>query len=257
MSDAPGGPDWEHGSDGKWYGPGVLSGAGWTQASDGLYYRPQPAYAPIPPQGAPGAPQGAPGAPRKKGMSGCLLAFLIVLGISVVGGVLVVVVVAAGTKEAVDTANEDNATSGGGEPNPGELFPDRADTQEEDQEREIGQSAGLSGYTATVESAEFVQEVDTFQTAGYVKIHVVVENRDSSAQPVSMFDWSLQSPTGTVDTPTLTVAEGEFQDSDLVGGGTTEGDVYFEVGDEQGDFFIIYKPDAFDAARGIWQVSVP
>lgn len=256
MSDTPGGPDWEHGSDGKWYGPGVLSGAGWSLASDGLYYRPQQATVAPPQPGHPAQPV-YPVAPKKKGMSGCLLAFLIVFALGIVGTIVVVVIVAAGTKEAVDTANQDNATGGGGEPNPGELFPGRADTQEEDQERQIGQSAGLSGYTATVDSAEFVQQIDAIQTAGYLKVHVTVANRDSSAQPVSTFDWSLQAPGGTVTTPTFSAATGELQDSDLVGGGSTEGDVYFEVGSTQGDFFIIYKPDAFDAARGIWQTTIP
>lgn len=38
MSDVQQGPDWEKGSDGKWYAPGVLSGAGWWVASDGVWY---------------------------------------------------------------------------------------------------------------------------------------------------------------------------------------------------------------------------
>lgn len=42
MSDTPGGEGWEHGCDGKWYAPGVLSRAGWTLADDGLYYRVPP-----------------------------------------------------------------------------------------------------------------------------------------------------------------------------------------------------------------------
>lgn len=43
MADQSGGPDWEHGSDGKWYQPGVLSGAGWWRASDDRWYRPEQA----------------------------------------------------------------------------------------------------------------------------------------------------------------------------------------------------------------------
>ena len=38
--------------------------------------------------------------------------------------------------------------------------------------------------------------------------------------------------------------------------GTVSGKVVFEVGSTKGDFFIIYKPDAFDAARGLWKVTV-
>lgn len=49
MSDIPQGPDWEKGSDGKWYAPGVLSGAGWWVAADGVWYPgPAPAAQPLP-----------------------------------------------------------------------------------------------------------------------------------------------------------------------------------------------------------------
>jgi hypothetical protein len=33
------------------------------------------------------------------------------------------------------------------------------------------------------------------------------------------------------------------------------GKVVFEIGSELGDFFVIYKPDPFDAARGVWKVT--
>lgn len=47
MTDTPGGPDWEQGSDGRWYKPGVLSGAGWRRATDGRWYGPgQPGQIP-------------------------------------------------------------------------------------------------------------------------------------------------------------------------------------------------------------------
>jgi hypothetical protein len=44
--------------------------------------------------------------------------------------------------------------------------------------------------------------------------------------------------------------------ADLVSGGTATGTVSFDIGDETGDFYPIYKPDAFDAARGIWKATV-
>jgi hypothetical protein len=40
---------------------------------------------------------------------------------------------------------------------------------------------------------------------------------------------------------------------DLVSGGTVTGDIYFEAGAETGDFFVIYKPEPFDAALGVWR----
>lgn len=39
MADTPGWPEWEHASDGKWYHPGVLSGAGWVERN-GVWHPP-------------------------------------------------------------------------------------------------------------------------------------------------------------------------------------------------------------------------
>lgn len=225
-------------------------GPGWWQASDGLFYPPQP---------------GAPMPPKKSGAGkGCLIALAAVGGFFVLI-VIVAIVAAVGSSDGDDDAASDSGSEtteeqapdegSGDDPNPGELFPDRPDTQSEDQEREIGDSARLSGYTTTVDSAEFVQSVSDFEDAGYVRIGVTVVNRDDSAQPYNLFDWVLQTPGGQVLDPAL-VTVPTLDSGDLVGGGEVTGDVYFEVGDQTGEFFIVYKPDAFDAARGVWSVTV-
>lgn len=84
---------------------------------------------------------------------------------------------------------------------------------------------------------------------------VTIENRDDKAQPYNTFDWKLQTPNGQVIDPSITSGQ-TLGSGDLVNGGKTSGTVVFEVGATKGDFFIIYKPDAFDAARGIWKVTV-
>lgn len=138
---------------------------------------------------------------------------------------------------------------------PETLFPGRIDAQREDQERNIGGSAELSGYTATVTSAGFQQSVSDFETDGYVVVDVNIFNRDDSAQPYNTFDWKLQTPGGQVIEPTFSSVD-QLGSGDLVHGGSVTGKIVFEVGSETGDFYVIYKPDAFDAARGIWKVAV-
>jgi Domain of unknown function (DUF4352)/Protein of unknown function (DUF2510) len=140
-------------------------------------------------------------------------------------------------------------------PRPSTLFPGRVDAQKEDQERNIGEGAMLSGYTATVTSAAFQPSLSSFETDGYVIIDVTILNRDKKAQPYNLFDWRLQTPSGSVINPTFT-SVGALSSADLVSGGTVTGKVVFEVGAETGDFYIIYKPDPLDAARGIWKVTV-
>lgn len=175
--------------------------------------------------------------------------------------VLIVIAAVAGGGASDDepggstTPAGDNANEAGDDGDEAVLFPGRPDAQGEDQERNIGEEARLSGYTAVVNSAEFVQSISEFEDAGYVKINVTVTNRDDAAQPYNLFDWRLQSPGGTVKDAGF-VSAPTLDSGDLVGGGTVTGDVYFDVGDEKGDFFVIYKPDAFDAARGVWKVTV-
>lgn len=216
-------------------------GPGWWQASDGKWYPPQ---ATQPPPGA---------SPKKKG--GCLKWVAIAGGLFVL--LIVVIAVAgggSGTKTSTPGASDNGTkttTSGDG----GRLFPGRVDAQDEDQERNIGESAKLSGYTATVTAAAFRQELSSFEQDGYLVIEVTIENRDSKAQPYNTFDWKLQTPNGQVIDPGFSSNE-SLGSGDLVSGGKVSGKVTFEVGSTKGDFYIIYKPDPFDAARGVWKATV-
>lgn len=135
------------------------------------------------------------------------------------------------------------------------LFPGRPDAKGEDQERNIGEAAKLSGYTTTVTAAAFKQSVSDFEKDGYVVLDATILNRDDKAQSYNTFDWKLQTPSGQVLDPTFSSVD-TIGSGDLVSGGNVAGKVVFKVGSQKGDFFIIYKPDAFDGARGIWKVAV-
>ena len=150
----------------------------------------------------------------------------------------------------------DTETTAAGAENNGDakLFAGRPDAQREDQERNIGESAKLSGYTATVTSADFQQTVSDFEDKGYIVVEVTIENRDDKAQPYNYFDWKLQTPAGQVIDPAFVTGD-TLGSGDLVKGGKVSGKVVFEVGATKGDFYVIYKPDAFDAARGIWKAT--
>lgn len=169
---------------------------------------------------------------------------------------------AAAAGNGDDDTSSNTATGGGsattaaaaGNDGDAQLFAGRPDSQREDQERNIGDSAKLSGYTATVVSAGFQQSVSDFEEDGYIVVDVTIENRDDKAQSYNYFDWKLQTPEGQViDGAFVTIDH--LGSGDLVNGGKVSGKVVFEVGATKGDFFIIYKPDAYDAARGIWKVT--
>lgn len=169
------------------------------------------------------------------------LALVVIIGIAMASG---------GGDKAEETVQREQA-----EDTPDAAEPGRADQQREDQEVAIGQPVKVSGYTATVSSAGFQQQMSDFEDKGYIVAEVTVVNTDDKAQPYNTFDWKLQTPNGQVIDPGFTTAD-QLGSGDLVKDGTVSGKVVFEVGQTKGDFFIIYKPDAFDAARGLWKVTV-
>ncbi|MCI0633971.1 MAG: DUF4352 domain-containing protein [Actinobacteria bacterium] len=142
--------------------------------------------------------------------------------------------------------------------NPGLLFVDRADQRDEDQERQLGQTANLGGYTVTVTAAEFVPSLSDDEQAGYLKVAVKVCNRNGEAQDVNpFFDWKLQTPSGTLIDPAITSAA-TLPAVGLVQDGEVAGDLYFAVGEQRGDFYAIYQPASklFDESRGLWKLTI-
>ena len=225
MSDIQQAPDWWQASDGKWYPP---QGAG--------------AAPPIPPP---------PAAPVKKSNKGCLIAALVALGLFALLTVGAVAVIALLGNEASDRLEELESSI----ENPA-VDPSNPDGHEEDQNVELGESVELSGYTTTVESAQFVDQLSELETEGYLIADVIVFNRDDEAQPYNMLDWRLQTPNGQILNPTFTSEEGMLSAGELIKGGNVRGKVIFQVGAATGDFFLIYKPDPYDAARGLWKVTL-
>lgn len=227
----------------------------WWQAADGKWYPPAP-----PGGGGPGAPALPP--PEKK-RSKVPLLLGIFCGIPLL---LVVLVGLAGALASDDDSSESGSGGGGGAtaddcegPRDTEdtrnlcLYPERPDRQDEDHEAELGQAVRISGYTATATGSQVVPGLLDGQV---LVAEVVVENRDDAAQPYNMFDWRLQTPDGQVIDPWgIAEADDSISSGDLVGGGRVEGTVSFEV-ETTGDHYLIYKPDPFDAARGIWLLPV-
>jgi hypothetical protein len=137
---------------------------------------------------------------------------------------------------------------GGVDHNPGVLYPDRANQYREDQERRFGESVKIGGYTTTVTEAE----LDESQRA--IRVSVEITNRDQDPQRVDATQWTLVNPR----VQTIEAATATLPTSELAGGGTVEAAVTFEVDPEEtGDYYIQYKPEGLDAARGIWQLTVP
>lgn len=217
MSDTKQGPDWWQASDGKWY----------------------------PPQGQ-APPPPVPPVQKKKG--GCLKFGLIALGVLLVLGIIGGVLAASAGKKAVDNIEASSRNKA--------VDPSNPDSQKEDQNVAIGDSVELSGYTTTVKSAVFQPEVSEFEKGGYVVAEVTIANRDTKSQAYNPFDFKLQTPEGQVVDPSFSSIDGQLHAGDLIKGGSVTGKIVWQVGATKGDFFVIYKPDPFDAARGLWKVTI-
>jgi hypothetical protein len=139
------------------------------------------------------------------------------------------------------------SAEGGAGQNPGALYPDRANQYREDQERRIGEPVMIGGYTATVTEAGFDSESTS------IRVDLEITNRDQEPQRVDATQWTLVNPR----VQTLEAATATFLTTELAGGATTAAVVWFAVDPEEtGEYYIQYKPEVLDAARGIWQVTV-
>lgn len=134
------------------------------------------------------------------------------------------------------------ACGDGGNGNPGELYPDRANQFREDQERHIGEPVMIGGYTTTV--------TDVKVDDGSLRVEMEIINRDGDPQRIDSTQWTLMNPRGQ----TIEVTRADFPVTELPGGEAVTAEVSFAVDpDESGGYYIQYKPETLDAARGIWQ----
>jgi len=137
------------------------------------------------------------------------------------------------------------ACGGDSNGNAGALYPDRANQYREDQERHIGESVMIGGYTTTVTDVQLVD--------GSIRVSIEITNRDEDTQRIDSTQWTLVNPR----VQTIDATSADFPRTDLRGGETVTAEVSFAVDpDETGDYYIQYKPEALDAARGIWQHTI-
>jgi hypothetical protein len=139
------------------------------------------------------------------------------------------------------------AGDGGADSNPGELFADRANQYREDRERGIGEPVMIGGYTTTVTDATLDVEGRS------IRVDVEIANRDQEPQRVDATQWTLVNPR----VQTIEASTAMFPVTELAGGDTVTAQVSFTVDpSEIGQYYIQYKPEILDAARGIWQMTV-
>ncbi len=132
------------------------------------------------------------------------------------------------------------------------LFPGRPNVQAEDHEAEVGSCVRLAGYTAFLLGGAILgQDFGDPQ----IVIDVRVLNRDDSTQSFNTYHWSMLTPTGQVVDPTIFFGDGGLGSGDIVKGGEASGKIAFDQ-NQPGTYYVIFKPDMFNAVRGIWKLEL-
>ncbi|MDP1792575.1 MAG: DUF4352 domain-containing protein [Acidimicrobiales bacterium] len=111
----------------------------------------------------------------------------------------------------------------------------------------------FTGFTTTVKNIRR-QASDNQFLDDEICADVTMLNRDTKAQDYSEFDFKLQTPSGNVKSYELT--NSTLDSGQLVNGGTKSGTVCFTDPEESGQYIVIWKPDPFNADRGIWLVNL-
>jgi hypothetical protein len=232
LSDVSQGPGWWHASDGNFYPPESRPGV-----ASPPYQQPQGYQQPYgyPPQGQP--PK------RKSGVArGCLVAAGVVVLLIVV---LAIVGALVGTDKKKTTTAKPSGGSSTETTGASVNYPGK---QDEDHVASAGGEVRLSGFTVTVPTWE--KKAEEFR-GNLICGTVRLLNRDDRAQRYSEFDWRLQSPNGDVKDATI-ATENSLGTGDLVPNGTNQGRVCFQDPGVPGQYIPNWKPDVFNAARGIW-----
>ncbi|MFP3907349.1 MAG: DUF4352 domain-containing protein [Acidimicrobiales bacterium] len=132
-----------------------------------------------------------------------------------------------------------------------------------DVEGRVDDPLEVYGITATVTEVGRVDEYNEFDTWGYIWARVRVENTTSREIDFHRRQFQLEKPDETVSNTASISTETQIEGSSvtrpdvLAPGETGEGQVIYTVGDLDGQFALIYRPDppsedVIDAERGVW-----
>ena len=236
-------------------------GPGWWLASDGKWYAPQPPEAGAPAPAAQTPPMDAKAAKAAAKSAQAHAKALRpwykkkrFIGLGLIA-IIVIIIIAANaggkkTDNASSSGGSTTATTAGGNKSPSGCVanpPSYPDKQSTDCVALPDNSVAIANTKVT---ATWSRLQDSFQQ-NVICGAVTIKNNNSSTISYNEFDWKLQTPSGTV-LDTTVAASNALNSGDLVGGGTATGNVCFTDPGTSGSYVGIYKPDAFNATRGIW-----
>lgn len=154
-------------------------------------------------------------------------------------------------EEAEFVACDDDRSGGEGDTRNLCLYPDRPDRQSDDHEAEVGSAVRLAGLTASLDEGFMHQLV----LADQLTIRVTIHNRDDRPKTYGSTDWKVLDAGGNPVTPVNSEREDALRTGELDAGETVTGTIAYDL--PAGAYYVVYRPEAINQARGIWRVDVP
>ncbi|MBK5224312.1 MAG: DUF4352 domain-containing protein [Acidimicrobiia bacterium] len=135
---------------------------------------------------------------------------------------------------------------------------DRDNREEGDIEGQLGDTHKVYDLEVTVVSVKRVAEYSEIDSRGYIEAVVRMENTTSKDIDYDRSDWRIEKPDGTISNTTNVADISQLTDDAVPAGGTVEGTVVFAVGEESGQFAVLFvsasmRPDdELSRERGVW-----
>jgi hypothetical protein len=129
------------------------------------------------------------------------------------------------------------------------LYPDRADRSRNDHEAHPGDAVRLAGYTATLEEAS----MHLLVLGDQLTLRVSVTNRSDRNRPYGPLDWKVQVD-GRAVNPATNERDDALRAGELAPGETVSGTITYDL--PRGSYHVLYRPDFFNSARGVWRIDV-
>jgi len=203
-------------------------------------------------------PAGQAAQPRK-GMSGCLWAFLIGFAVLAVGVIALFTIIGVGVSHVVhhvagDVGRPPSLPSGAA---------GYRDNKKQDQVADASGTAklGSTGVTATNWSRTTAPTTGSKLICGDVSVHRPASSSDTPSRALQLAGneaWSLQAPSGTDVS-----LSAENSDSSALFNALTEakagdfsGKVCFPDPGENGRYVVLWQPDLLNARRAVWLVNL-
>lgn len=138
---------------------------------------------------------------------------------------------------------------------PRAAFPGRPGASEGDREADLGDSITVDGIVTTVQRGKFIRDISSLENGRYLRVNVTVDNTSDTVTRVRRNEWRVRTPAGHVYEAAVTTTR-DLADRRIKPQGRVQGRLLFEVGREEGTFYVQHSPGGRRNSRGVWRIVV-